>query len=124
VKALAKVLYEDQQAAGANEFGLHVLVRRCVMDQLGWSDDRFEELKKLLHGQPMKGDSKLLSACQAEREAHGFPHVIAVFDDDKIRRHLGLPRSAVGPRSARRSAAGARIGSSCTSCCSATTWSP
>lgn len=39
MKALVKVMYEDQQAAGTNEFGLHILVRRCVLDQLGWSDD-------------------------------------------------------------------------------------
>ena len=94
MKALVKVMYEDQQAAGTNEFGLHILVRRCVLDQLGWSDDRWSELKELLHGHAMKGDAKLLSACESEREARGFPHVFVVFDDDKIRGRLGLQRSA------------------------------
>lgn len=94
MKALVKVMYEDQQAAGANEFGLHVLVRRCVLDQLGWSEDRWAELKELLHGHAMKGDAKLLGACESEREARGFPHVFVVFDDDKIRGRLGLQRGA------------------------------
>jgi hypothetical protein len=94
MKALVKVLYEDQQAEGVSEFGLHLLVRRCVLDQLGWSDDRWTDLKDWLYGHATKGDTKLLSACENAREARGFPHVFAVFDDDKIRRRLGLTHEA------------------------------
>lgn len=89
-----KVLYEDRQAPDVNEFGLHVLVRRCVLDRLGWAEDRFGELKGALIGRAKKGDSSLLKACADPREARSFRRVIAVFDDDKIRGRLGLSPGA------------------------------
>ena len=91
-----KILYEDRQAPDVSEFGLHVLVRRCVLDRLGWAEDRFEELKGILIGRAKKGDANLLKACEDAREARSFRRIIAVFDDDKIRGHkrLGLSSGA------------------------------
>lgn len=44
-----------------------------------------------LRSMPLKGDSKLLKRCEsAGAIGHGAP-VIAVFDDDRVRRLLSLP---------------------------------
>lgn len=96
MKALVKVLYEDQQAADATNFGLHLLVSRCVLERLGWPEERWSELQRQLIGQPKKGDSKLLAACHDAREARSVRHVLAVFDDDKVRKisALGLKPGA------------------------------
>lgn len=96
MKPLVKVLYEDEQAADAKNFGLHTLVCRCVHDRLGWPEERWNELTGLIVGHPKKGYTKLLAACQDVREGSGAHHLVAVFDDDKIRKlqQLGLPPRA------------------------------
>jgi hypothetical protein len=62
VKTLVKIMYEDQQAADTSHYGPHLLVSRCVLERLGWADDRWYELQRHLIGQPKKGDTKLLAA--------------------------------------------------------------
>jgi len=68
VKPLVKILYEDQQAEDATNFGPHVLVLRCLLDRLGWPEERYFELQRHMSGQPRKGDKKLLAACLPERQ--------------------------------------------------------
>ena len=85
MKPLVKILYEDQQAEDATNFGPHVLVLRCALDRLGWPEDRYFELQRHVSGQPRKGDKKLLAACRNANEARNFRHVFAVFDGDKVR---------------------------------------
>lgn len=96
MKPLVKIMYEDQQAADASDLGLHLLVSRCVLERLGWRDERWYELRRHLIGQAKKGDAKLLAACQNPNEARNFRHVFAVFDDDQVRaiKPLALSPSA------------------------------
>jgi hypothetical protein len=94
MKALAKILYEDSRAVDVKDFALHLLVLRCVLERLGWPDERWYELKNLLHASPKKGDSNLLKACEDPREARGVRRVFAVFDSDKIRENTKLGLSA------------------------------
>ncbi|MBA3550135.1 MAG: hypothetical protein H0T76_26960 [Nannocystis sp.] len=85
MKPLVKIMYKDQQAADASDLGLHLLVSRCVLERLGWKEERWYELRRHLIGQAKKGDAKLLAACQNANEARNFRHVFAVFDDDEVR---------------------------------------
>lgn len=96
MKPLVKILCEDQQAEDASNFGPHVLVLRCVLDRLGWSETRYSELQRNLSGHPRKGDKNLLAACRNANEARNFRHVFAVFDGDKVRSidSLGLSPGA------------------------------
>lgn len=85
MKTLVKIMYEDQQAADASNYGPHQLVSRCVLERLGWPEERLYELQRHVIGQPKKGDTKLLAACQNPNEARNCQHVFAVFDDDQVR---------------------------------------
>lgn len=93
---LAKILYEDAPGADVKNFGLHVLVLRCVLERLGLPEPQMYALREKLQGSPRKGVSNLLKACEDEREARRFRRVFIVFDNDKIREDpkLALSRQA------------------------------
>lgn len=83
------VLYEDRRGPVA-QFGPHELLVSAVADDLG--EDR-AKVKDVIHAMPKKGDSNLLKACTQEvtRIGAGGEPVVAVFDDDRVRRLLKLP---------------------------------
>jgi hypothetical protein len=86
------ILYEDQRGP-TKDFGLHKLVEACVFDVI---HGERHLLGRALEGRPMKGDSQLLKSCRedvADISPGGHP-VFAVFDNDKVRRLLKLPREA------------------------------
>lgn len=89
-RILVTILYEDSRV-GSRGFGLHSLVLGCVADAL--SKDPFA-LGRVIKGIPKGGDAQLLRACRADTpHMHGLT-VIAVFDEDGIRRLLRLPTTA------------------------------
>ncbi|XXY46098.1 hypothetical protein WME91_39455 [Sorangium sp. So ce269] len=87
------ILYEDQRAHGKS-FGLHTLVKACVHDAL--NGDRYRVEKLLDDARPLKGVQNVLRACREEFDliAMDGRDVIAVIDNDAIRYHLKLPRTA------------------------------
>jgi hypothetical protein len=85
------ILYEDQRGP-TTQFGPHELLMSCVADAL---DVPRRDLRDRLRAIPLKGDSNLLANCHRRTAAiapRGEP-VVALFDDDKIRRLLKLPAS-------------------------------
>jgi hypothetical protein len=88
------ILYEDQRGPHKG-FGLHALVRACVADTLG-ERARHEVEKALADYRPLKGYAKLLEACRRDLDliSNDGRTVIAVFDNDQIRRLLELPKKA------------------------------
>jgi hypothetical protein len=86
------LLYEDS-AGPRGEFGLHELVRQCVADALGCD---LRSLKDPLRGYPKNGVGNVLAACRRDlaQLAHGGRTVVAVVDDDKIRRAVSLEKAA------------------------------
>lgn len=86
------ILYEDSAGERA-EFALHDLVVRCVADRLERDP---KVLRALLHGIPKKGNANVRRACQHDlsRLARDGRVVIAVFDNDRIRRMANLPATA------------------------------
>lgn len=87
----ALVLYEDQAGARPSAFGPHRLTMQCVADRLGrpaWELDRF------VLGQPKKGNAQVRRACREERLYDASRIVIAFYDDDQVRRMLGLAADA------------------------------
>jgi len=85
------VLYEDQRAQ-TTSFGLHELVVACVADRAALARHSVAERLK---GIPKKGAGNLLKACTRDVEQlcnRGRVH--AVFDCDKIRAPLNLPKDA------------------------------
>jgi hypothetical protein len=93
VKALATILYEDQRAPQKTRFGPHALVIACVADETG--SDRWA-LEKRIEGIPKKGDSKLLHAVREDAAdlTHDGRALVAVFDEDRVRKLLGLDTGA------------------------------
>ena len=100
------ILYEDQRGP-TRGFGLHALVKACVLDRIGRinrigraGDDRRAIEEALADHRPMKGVEKVLAACRDDIEdiACDGRSVIAVFDDDAIRRCLKLPAGAPAAR--------------------------
>lgn len=84
------ILYEDQIGVALKEFGVHNLLLRCVCDDLDGADHW--ELGKRIQGQPKKGDSGIIRALEADgRRLLDSGHLVALFDDDKIRRRLKIP---------------------------------
>lgn len=77
-----RVFYEDQGASETKEFGAHLLLCACVADRVGTKT--LWDLKLVLDGQPKKGDSKLLAACQRHSERDLDEIVFALFDSDKL----------------------------------------
>ncbi|MET0406097.1 MAG: hypothetical protein ABW123_27010 [Cystobacter sp.] len=92
------VLYEDQRGP-TRGFGLHELVKACVRDVLE-EDSRSEVDEALKDCRPLKGTPKLLKACREDIDliANDGRSVIAVFDNDRIRGDLKLPRTAPDER--------------------------
>jgi hypothetical protein len=88
----AIILYEDQQGANG-QFGLHKFVMSCVFDAINGERHLIE---RRVEGRPLKGDSKLLESTRRDlnRIAADGRRVIAVFDNDRIRRLLKLPSTA------------------------------
>ena len=89
---VARVVYEDK-GGPVHEFGLHKLVVACVAAKLGlevWQVDR------CLDSIPRNGNGNVVRACRSEARLlcqRGTP-LIAVLDEDKIRRHVGLAPAA------------------------------
>lgn len=86
------ILYEDSAGERA-EFALHDLVVRCVADRL---DRDPRALRSALHGIPKKGNANVRRACRQDlvRLARDGRAVIAVYDNDRIRRMTNLPSDA------------------------------
>lgn len=101
-----RVFYEDQAGGEVKEFGPHLLLCACVSDRLG--SKSLWEVRRLLDGQPKKGDSKLLAACKKHAERDGDELVFALFDADKLHIRLGIPK---GPLPDLQATLRARIGS-------------
>ena len=86
------VLYEDKRGP-TTEFGLHRFIIACVIDVL---NGEYHRVKACLVDHQCKVDSKLLTKCRQDIpdiSRAGCP-VIAVFDNDRIRRLLRLPSNA------------------------------
>ncbi len=96
-RALVTLLYEDQRG-DTQGFGLHALVKACVFDAMNGERHSIEGALK--DGRPLKGAGNLLRACREDIDliAPDGRRVVAVFDDDKIRGQLKLPRSATAER--------------------------
>ncbi|HZF52726.1 MAG TPA: hypothetical protein VE093_28920 [Polyangiaceae bacterium] len=96
-RALVTILYEDQRSA-ATGFGLHAFVKSCVFDIL--NGERHSIEGALNDARPQKGAGNLLRTCREDIDliAPDGRRVVAVFDDDKIRGLLKLPRSATAER--------------------------
>lgn len=88
------VLYEDQRGP-QRSFGLHELAKACVRDRLE-PQPRHEIDQALNDCRPLRGDSNVLKKFREDVDniaADGRP-VVAVFDNDRIRRLLQLPAKA------------------------------
>jgi hypothetical protein len=88
------ILYEDQRGP-TKEFGLHKLIEACVFDIV---DGQRHLLVRALAGRQSKGDAKLLRVCRedvGDISPKGHP-VVALFDNDRVRRLLAMPREAQG----------------------------
>src|SRR5262249_37973722 len=86
------ILYEDQRGP-TKDFGLHKLIEACIYDIV---DGQRHLLVRALEGRQSKGDAKLLRVCRediGDISPKGYP-VVAVFDNDRVRRLLGLAREA------------------------------
>lgn len=84
----ATVLYEDSRGP-SGKFGFHRFLCQCVADQL---DCPLSSVERQMTAIPKKGDSEVLKAIErdASRLARGRGWLLAVFDNDKIRRLLQL----------------------------------
>jgi len=88
------VLYEDQRGP-QRSFGLHELAKACVRDRLE-AQPRHEIDQALNDCRPLRGDSNVLKKFHEDVDdiaADGRP-IVAVFDNDRIRRLLKLPAKA------------------------------
>jgi hypothetical protein len=88
------VLYEDERVP-QRSFGLHELAKACVRDRLE-AQPRYEIDQALRDCRPLGGDSNVLKKFREDVDsiaADGRP-VVAVFDNDRIRRLLKLPAKA------------------------------
>jgi hypothetical protein len=86
------ILYEDQRGP-TRELGLHKLVEACVFDLV---DGQRHLLARALDGRQSNGDAKLLRVCRqdvGDISPKGHP-VVALFDNDRVRRLLGLSHQA------------------------------
>jgi hypothetical protein len=82
------ILYEDKRGP-TPEFGLHRFITACIIDAI---NGEYHRIEKCLSAHQCKGDSKLLAKCRDEIDdisGSGCP-VIAVFDNDQVRRLLKL----------------------------------
>lgn len=85
--------YEDQTES-VSDFGPHRLLVACIADsQIA---DRLEVERALHDRRTMKGSAKLLRVCRedaADITRGGHP-LVAIFDNDEVRRLLTLPNDA------------------------------
>ncbi|MBM4395725.1 MAG: hypothetical protein FJ087_08545 [Deltaproteobacteria bacterium] len=89
------VLYEDRIGPAAKQFGPHDLLCSCIADGVGIS---VWELIRDIAYVPLKGNGNLRNACvDVERFRTKGETVVAVFDDDEIRRLLALPADSCKP---------------------------
>jgi hypothetical protein len=92
MSSVVTVLYEDEAAAKPTNYGPHILLLACVADARGtdvWI------LRGRTAGIPKKGDTKVRAALRDEGDllATRGP-LVAMVDDDRVRRCYGLPTSA------------------------------
>ena len=86
------VLYEDRRGK-TPEFGLHKLLVRLVADRAG--REPWRKLNERITGHPCSGNANLLKKARAVNAiAPSGETVVAVFDDDKVRNLLKLPKDA------------------------------
>jgi hypothetical protein len=78
------IFYEDSWGA-AKEFGLHELIVSCVADL---QNKDWWELKGRMEAVPMNGVNNLLAACRDDVPDMRDRVIFAVFDSDKLHRHL------------------------------------
>lgn len=88
------ILYEDRLTRGTKptQYAPHELLVSCVSDSLAMLTR--EQIRDRLVAVPKGGDSKLLAACVKDigrLGSQGQP-VAALFDDDKVRELLKLPK--------------------------------
>ncbi|MFT3768721.1 MAG: hypothetical protein QM820_25020 [Minicystis sp.] len=91
--AVLTILYEDARGQ-TKGFGLHTLVKACVFDAM--NGDRHRVEAALADARPLKGVQNVLRACREDIDliAADGRTVVAVIDNDAIRHHLRLPRTA------------------------------
>jgi hypothetical protein len=77
------ILYEDERS-DIKQFGLHELIVSCIADERGQD---WWELREHFDAVPLKGDSKLLAACQDVSEMPDSL-IFAIFDSDKLHHRL------------------------------------
>lgn len=93
MSTILTILYEDQIGVELKSFGLHNLLLRCVCDEL--NDVAPWELGRRIEGHPKKGDAGVIRALEVDgRRLMDSGHLIALVDDDKIRRRLGLEKGS------------------------------
>jgi hypothetical protein len=87
------ILYEDHRGPRQG-FGLHALVVACVFDLV--DGERHHVESRLGDARPLKGVTNVLRACCEDIDllAADGRFVVAVIDDDAIRRELSLPKKA------------------------------
>jgi hypothetical protein len=80
------VLYEDKRGVSQG-FGLHTLVKACVFDAIN-GDRVWIERDALKDCRPYNGDGNLLRGCREDADliAADGRTIVAVFDDDGVRR--------------------------------------
>lgn len=78
------ILYEDERSS-IKQFGLHELVVSCIADV--WERDWWE-LRGRFDAIPLRGDAKLLAACEQDVPEMSDPLIFAIFDADKLHRRL------------------------------------
>lgn len=89
MRPLLTILYEDQIGVDLKSFGLHNLLLQCVCDEM--DGVTWWELRRRIEGHPKKGDAGVIRALEVDgRHLLDSGHLIALVDDDKIRRRLGL----------------------------------
>lgn len=84
------ILYEDKRGP-TKDFGLHKLIEACLFDIV---NGHRHLLCRALDGRQSKGDGNLLRVCREDIggiSPKGHP-VAALFDNDRVRRLLNLPR--------------------------------
>lgn len=94
-RALATVMYEDQRVSG-KPFSMHDFIMRCAYDASNVPDEMLYKIEGRIDGRAMKGNSKLLQAMH--RDVHHIAAdgraVFAIFDNDRVRELLDLPKNA------------------------------
>lgn len=83
----AAILYEDERGP-VRDYPLHNLLLNVVSDIQGVQLGHFKDQVRAV---PKRGDSKLMCACTEEVPKMPEPHILAIFDADKLHRLLNRP---------------------------------